>query len=115
MFIIVRKKIIQLQGFVSAPIDSITNKTRSVVSNVCMGVDDMRLLGNKALVLRAEIYSENLINLYSDLASIGITLNNESLPEVAELLEGTEYPLSIQITSSSEGTDRKIQIPKVPG
>jgi hypothetical protein len=112
---IARRKNIQLQAFVSGSIGFIANNVRLAVSHVCLGVDDMQLLGNKALVVRAEIYSENLRNLYADLASIGITLSNESLPDEAELQEGTEYPLSIQITSFSEGSDRKIQIPKIPG
>ncbi len=110
-----RKKIIQIQGSVSEPIGLVTNKARAAVSNICLGIDDMHLLGNKALVLRAEITPNNLPNLYADLTSIGIKLNGRNLPKVSILQEGIEYSLSIQIVSSSEGTDQKIIIPKVSG
>ena len=110
-----RKKIIQIQGSVSEPIGLMTNKARAAVSNICLGIDDIHLLGNKALVLRAEITPENLPILYADLASIGIKLNGRSLPKASTLQEGIEYPLSIQIISSSEGTDQKIIILKVSG
>jgi len=110
-----RKKIIQIQGSVSESIGLVTNKARAAVSHICLGIDDMHLLGNKALVLRAEITPDNLPNLYADLTSIGIKLNGRSLPKVSTLQEGIEYSLSIQIVSSSEGTDQKIIIPKMSG
>lgn len=110
-----RNKAIQIQGSIPEPIGLITSKARSAVSNICLGIDDMRSLGNKALVLQTEITPENLPCLYIDLVSIGIKLNEGSLPKIATLQKGIEYPLSIQITSLSEDTDRKINIPKVPG
>lgn len=54
------RSIIQIQGFVSKPIGMITNEARTTVSNNCLGIDEMRLLGNKALVLRTEITPEDL-------------------------------------------------------
>jgi len=47
---------IQIQGSVQEPIGKVTSIIRNTVSNVCLGIDDMQLLGNKALVLRAEIF-----------------------------------------------------------
>jgi len=52
----VRIKMIQIQGSVQEPIGKVTSIIRNTVSNVCLGIDDMQLLGNKALVLRAEIF-----------------------------------------------------------
>jgi hypothetical protein len=110
-----RREIIQLQGSVVAPIGVITNEARTVVSKICLGIDDIQLLGNKALVLQTEVYPGKLQALYTALASIGIKLNKQSLPEIDQLLEEIEYPLSIQITSFSDDTDRRTNIPKVPG
>jgi len=106
---------IQLQGSVLSSLGKITNDARSAVSKICLGVDDMQLLGNKALVLRAEIYPRKLELLYSELNSIGINFNKQSLPDVDTLKQEVEYPLSIQITSFSDDTDRRISVPKVPG
>jgi hypothetical protein len=108
-------KVIQIQGSVLEPIAEITSSARMTVSKVCLGIDDMQLLGNKALILRAEIYPGKLQTLYNALASIGIKLNKQSLPEKEKLQEEIEYPLSIQITSFSDDTDRRTSIPKVPG
>jgi len=110
-----RRKMIQLQGSVLSSLGKITNDARSAVSKICLGVDDMQLLGNKALVLRAEIYPRKLELLYSELNSIGINFNKQSLPDVDTLKQEVEYPLSIQITSFSDDTDRRISVPKVPG
>ncbi|ASP40706.1 hypothetical protein CHH28_19425 [Bacterioplanes sanyensis] len=110
-----RIKMIQLQGSTLESSRKITNDVRSTVSKICLGVDDMQLLGNKALVVRAEIYPEKLELLYSALHSLGITLNEQSLPHIEALNQEVEYPLSIQITSFSDDTDRQASIPKVPG
>ena len=110
-----RRKTIQLQGSTLESIIKITNDVRMSVSKVCLGVDDMHTLGNQALVLRAEIYPEKLHTLYAALLSIGIKINEQSLPDVDVLQEGIEYPLSIQITSLSTDTDRPVSVPKVPG
>ncbi|MBQ0785799.1 MAG: hypothetical protein KBT66_16365 [Amphritea sp.] len=110
-----RIKIIQIQCSTLESIGNITNDARAIVSKVCLGVDDMKLLGNKALVLRAEIYPDRLLTLYENLASIGVKLNQKDLPDIELLSKETEYPLSIQIVSFSDDTDRSASIPKVPG
>ena len=110
-----RKKMIQLQGSVIDSIGKITNDVRLAVSKACLGIDDMQMLGNKALVLRAEIYPDKLELLYSSLHSLGIKLKKQSMPDVEVLSQEVEYPLSIQITSFSGDTDRRNSIPKVPG
>jgi hypothetical protein len=111
----VRRNIIQIQGFVSKSMGVIANEARKTVSEICLGIDDVRLLGNKAIVFRAEITPENLPSLYIDLAFIGIKLSTESLPDINILEKETEYPLSIQIVSLSDDTDRRVYIPSVPG
>jgi hypothetical protein len=111
----VRRKMIQIQGSVLEPIGKITSDARMTVSKICLGIDDMQLLGNKALIFRVEISPGKLATLYTALASIGIKLNKQSLPDIETLQEEMEYPLSIQITSFSDDTDRRISIPKVPG
>jgi hypothetical protein len=110
-----RKKIIQIQAFVAEPIGVISNQARLTVSAICLGIDDMQLLGNKALVLRAEIFPTKLPDLYAALESIGIKVNNHCPVEIETLEEKTEYPLSIQITSYSDDTDRRAYIASVPG
>ena len=109
------RNIIQIQGFVSKPIGMITNEARTIVGNICLGIDEIRLLGNKALVLRAEITPEYLSNLYTDLAFIGIKLIKDNLPDIKALQEEMEYPLFIQIISLSDDTDRRVHIPRVSG
>jgi len=110
-----RLKAIQLQGTVLEPIGSITHDARTAVSKICVGIDDMKLLGNKALVFSAEIYPPKLKTLFADLASIGIKLSRQGLPDMESLQEKMEYPLSIHIISFSEDTDRLVNVPKVPG
>ena len=78
----VRRKIIQIQGSVQEPIGKITSDARVTVSKVCLGIDDMQLLGNKALVFRAEIYPAKLASLYLALVAIGIKLHSQSLPQI---------------------------------
>ncbi len=111
----VRREIIQIQGTVLEPIGDITSTLRTTVSKICLGIDDMQLLGNKALVIRAEIYPDKLLNLYAALDSIDVKLYKQGLPDIEMLKKEIEYPLSIQITSFSDDTDRKIKIPNVPG
>lgn len=110
-----RMQTIQLQASVQEPIGNITNSARSAVSRVCLGIDDMRLLGSKALVIRAEIYPEKLPALYAALTSIGVKLSQQSLPDIDALKAESEYPITLQITSFSDETDGRANIPKVPG
>jgi len=81
-----------------------TEDIRSVVSNVCCGIDDIHLLGNKALVLRAEIFPADLEQLSQSLRAVEVQLSEQSLPDKATLLAEIEYPLTIQITSFSDDT-----------
>jgi hypothetical protein len=110
-----RLKIIQIQGSVQASIREIMNDIRSSVSKICLGIDDMHLLGNKALVIRAEIYPEKLPLLYVALGANGVKFSPKSLPDISTFQEIKEYPLSLQITSFSDTTDHRVSVPKVPG
>jgi len=60
----------QIQGSVAALIVKVIINAQKIVSNACIGIDDMQLQGNKTLVIRAEIYPEPPKNLYIDLALI---------------------------------------------
>jgi len=97
-----RIKLIKLTAAVQEPIGSVINPARIAMSDVCNGIDDMHLLGNKALVVRAEIYPYKLPMLYTALESIEVTLNKNSLPDKGALIEGGEYLISLHITSFFE-------------
>lgn len=107
--------LIQIQGSVQVPIENIINEARSAVSGVCLGIDDMHLLGKKALVIQAEIYPEQLSELYKALTSTGININKSSLPDHNIFKKKAEHRMSLQITSFSGSSDGRINIPKVPG
>jgi hypothetical protein len=49
-----RLTLLQLQATTQKPISMVTSDIRTAVSNVCCGIDDIHMLGNMALVLRAE-------------------------------------------------------------
>ncbi|MEH6347461.1 MAG: hypothetical protein V7785_20360 [Bermanella sp.] len=70
-----RIKIIQIQGTVLEPIVNVSDKIRLAVSEACYGVDDMHMLGSKALVLRAEVFQQKLPSLYESLTEVGVKLN----------------------------------------
>jgi len=110
-----RTPLIQIQGSVQVPIDHIIGEARSAVSRVCLGVDDMNLLGKKALVIQAEIYPDTLPELYKALTSTGIKLIKSSLPDQKILKTEVEHRVSLQITSFSGAVDGRVSIPKVPG
>ncbi|MEH6358607.1 MAG: hypothetical protein V7745_06430 [Pseudomonadales bacterium] len=110
-----RVKLIQVRASVQEPLRIVMDKVRATVSKVCGGIDDMQLLGNKALVIRAEIYPEKLPALYTALTSIGITINKQNLLDQDALKEKLEHPITLQITSFSDETDSRVNIPKVPG
>ena len=69
---------------------------------------------NQVLVLRAEIFLENLGKLYKILSAIEVQIIQKSLPEEETLKAEIEYPFSIQITSFADGTDHKVYVPRVP-
>ena len=87
---------------------------RKVVSRVCGGIDDMHLLGYKALVIRAEIYPEKLPSLYAALTSVGVKVGSNG-PDEQNLKAGNQHPITLQISSLSNDTDDRVSIPKVPG
>jgi len=99
---------IQVQGSVQESIDKIAIDARTAVSRVCLGVDDLQLLGSKALVFRAEILPGKSSVLYAALTSIGTELNKQHLPDMDDLKAEMEYPVSIQITSFSEDTGKTL-------
>jgi hypothetical protein len=108
-------KMIQLKASTQEPLRNITENARVAMSKLCGGIDDMHQLGNKALVIRAEIYPEKLSDLYKTLASAELKLRNDSLPDHNALRAGIEHPITLQITSFSSDTDGQVNIPKVPG
>jgi hypothetical protein len=110
-----RLTLLQLQATTQKPINKVTNDVRTAVSNVCCGIDDMHMFGNKALVLRAEILPKYLQELHKVLGAIGVNITQQDLPEENTLKADVEYPLSIQVTSFSDDTDQKRHIPNVPG
>jgi hypothetical protein len=110
-----RLTLLQLQATTHKPINRVTNELRTAVSNVCCGIDDMHMLGNKALVLRAEIFPKDLHELHKVLRAIGVNITKQKSPEEETLKADVEYPLSIQVTSFSYDTDQKKLVPNVPG
>ena len=68
-----------------------------------------------ALVLRAEIFPEDLDVLYKGLSDIDVNITQQKLTEEETLQTQVEYPLSIQITSFSDDTEQKAYVPNVPG
>lgn len=106
---------INIMASTKLTIRSITEDTRALVSKLFGGVDDMHQLGNKALVVRAEIYPDKISLLYSSLEKIQLKITNKDKLKIDKLNAQTEYPLSLQITSFSQDTDGKIGIPRVPG
>jgi hypothetical protein len=107
--------IIQLLASTQEPLRNVTENARRAMSKLCGGIDDMNQFGEKALVVRAEIYPEKLPALYEALGSAKLKLSDDSLPDKDSLRAGVEHPITLQITSFSNDTDGKISIPKVPG
>ncbi len=108
-------KLIHLQSSVHKPLRNIIDNARVTVSRVCGGIDDMNMLGNKALVIRAEIYPSKLPALYAALQSIQIYVIQHSLPDKSALKEEFEYPMTRQITSLADDTNNRVTLPKIPG
>ncbi len=108
-------RLLHLQATTRHPLRQITDDVRGSVSRLCGGLDDLQRLGNKALVVRAEIYPENVLLLESALAAIGVNADRNSTLFQEGLQCGLEYPLTIQITSFADDTDEQVLIPQVPG
>ncbi len=107
--------IIRVKSSVHEPLRNIIDNVRLAVSKVCGGVDDMNRLGNKALVVRAEIYPRKLPMLYAALESIQVNVSQHSLPDLGGFAEDTEYPMTLQVTSLADDTDDRVNLPRVPG
>lgn len=108
-------KFIQLIATTSEPLHRITEDARLAVSRACSGIDDMHLLGGKALVIRSEIFSEQLSDLVLALETIGISVDRSSVPSATSLDPHYHYTITLQVTSFSDDTDGRVIIPDVPG
>jgi hypothetical protein len=108
-------KFIQLIANTSEPLRRITEDARLAVSRACSGIDDMHLLGGKALVIRSEIFAEQLSDLVVALEAIGISVDRASVPSAASLASHQHYTITLQVTSFSDDTDGRVIIPDVPG
>ena len=111
----INQKPIQLVASSGEPVRKITEDVRLAVSRACSGVDDMHLLGGKAMVVRAEITPKQLPGLVSALEALRIDVDRASIPDPATLDVDYLYSISVQVTSFSDDTDGSIAIPHVPG
>lgn len=109
------QKLIQLVATSSEPIRKIAEDVRLAVSRACSGVDDMHLLGGKAVVIRAEITPKQLPVLVSALEALRIDIDRGSVPNPATLDGDHLYSITVQVTSFSDDTDGRVTIPHVPG
>jgi hypothetical protein len=107
-------KLLHVQASTQQPIRVGMDDIRKVVSRVCGGIDDMQLLGYKALVIRAEFYPEKLPSLYAALTSVGVKVSSKNRPDEQNLKAG-QHPITLQISSFSNDTDDRVNIPKIPG
>jgi hypothetical protein len=107
--------IIQLQATTSERISLITEYVRRIVSDECLGVDDVHLLGNKALILRSEIFPKKMKSLCERLMEFNVIVDQSTVPEIKSLDTEREHPITLQITSYSEDTNGRVQLPRVPG
>ncbi|NYZ63490.1 hypothetical protein H0E82_12085 [Luteimonas sp. SJ-16] len=111
----INHKRIQLVGSSREPVRRLMEDVRLAVSRACSGVDDMHLLGSKALVVRAEISPKQLPVLVSALEALRVDIDRTSVPSPAALDRAALYPLTVQVTSFSDDTDGRVTIPHVPG
>ncbi|UJS24665.1 hypothetical protein [Thiothrix winogradskyi] len=109
------RRLIQLQAMTEKPLRAVMYDARTVVSRICGGLDDMQQLGNKALVIRAEIFADRLMTLVSALSDLGLKVDTASLPDVNTLETTAEYPITVQISSFASDTDARVTIPQIPG
>lgn len=106
---------IQLQAATEKPIGTIIGSVRVIMSKACGGIDDMHLLGNKALVVRAEIFLPKLESLCAELNAVQVEVNPHSLPKSDSLKIDEEHLITLQVTSFTRDTDGYVDVPKVPG
>lgn len=109
------RRLIQLQAMTEKPLHAVLHDARTIVSHICGGLDDMRQLGNKALVIRAEIFADRLNSLVTGLSNLDLKVDTAGLPDPATLDSTLEYPLTVQISSFANDTDERVTIPHVPG
>lgn len=107
--------IIQLQATTEQAITAIFGQVKDITSNICGGIDDMHFLGNKALIVRAEIFPGKLNLLCEKLNAIDVRVDPSSAPDFSSLDTEREYMITVQVTSFSADTDRRTEIPRVPG
>lgn len=110
-----RSKLLYVQATTQQSLRVALNDIRMVVNRVCGGIDDMQLLGYKALVIRAEINPEKLPSLYTALVSVGVKVGPKNKLDEKSLKADNQYLITIQISSFSDDTDHRVSIPKVPG
>ena len=108
-------KLLYIQATTQQSLRVAINDIRKVVSRVCGGIDDMQLLGYKALVIRAEIYPEKLPSLHTALASVGVKVGSKNKLDEKSLKVDSQHPITIQISRFSDDTDDRVNIPNVPG
>jgi hypothetical protein len=108
-------KLLHVQASTQQSLRAGMGDIRKVVSRVCGGIDDMQLLGYKALVIRAVIYPEKLPSLYTALTSVGVKVSSKNRPDEQSLKAGNQHPITLQISSFSNDTDDRVNIPKIPG
>ncbi|MDD5394415.1 MAG: hypothetical protein PHE17_15475 [Thiothrix sp.] len=109
------KRLIQLQAVTEQSLQVVMHDARSVVSRICGGLDDMQQLGNKMLVIRAEIFPDRIAALAAALSDLGLSVDTKGLPEPQTLESTSEYPITVQISSFASDTDGRVTIPQVPG
>ena len=75
----------------------------------------MHLMGSKALVVRAEIYPRKLEPLLQSLSALSISVKPATVPPAEDLEPDVEYSLSLQLLSTAGDSDRRVEVPHVPG
>jgi len=106
---------IPIQAVVDTPLREVLDEIRVAVSRACGGIDDMHLLGDKALVIRTEIVPRKLPALRQALAGLGVRVTGRDIPAVDDLQADARYPVTLQITCLAGDTDGRVAIPNVPG
>jgi len=111
------KPLIQLQAISDKPLRDMTEAIRVSVSRACGGIDDMHQLGDKALVVRAEIVPAKFPALISSLEDIGLHGFSDNLPadNLHDYEPDAEHPFTLQVLTTAGSGDGRVEIPKVPG
>ena len=105
----------QITGTTQKPLNTIVEDMRGIVSRICHGIDEMHLLGNKALVVRAEIDPGKLLVVADALASGSVEVDARSLTKVSVQGSDKARVFTRQVKSYSDDTDGSVTVPMVPG